>query len=131
MVGIGGVIMANSRKLSPCKKIGCPELSIDTYCEEHDKQLRKEQDSKRLSASERGYDSKWRKARLGYLNKHPLCVHCLDRGKYTPATVLDHITPHKGDKELFWDKKNWQSLCKYHHDVKTASEDGGFGNKIK
>nr|WP_246414712.1 HNH endonuclease signature motif containing protein [Yoonia ponticola] len=30
------------------------------------------------------------------------------RGK---ATTVDHIKPHRGDKVLFWDKNNWQSLC--------------------
>jgi 5-methylcytosine-specific restriction protein A len=32
-------------------------------------------------------------------------------------------------RRLFWDSKNWQSLCKHHHDVKTATEDGGFGRR--
>lgn len=46
------------------------------------------------------------------------------------ATVVDHIAPHKlgdakssGDPEriaaawkLFWDRSNWQSLCKFCHD---------------
>lgn len=63
---------------------------------------------------------------------HPLCVHCLKQGRTEAATVVDHIIPHCGDMVLFWDSaNNWQSLCKTHHDVKTASEDGGFGNKFK
>ena len=45
------------------------------------------------------------------------------------ATIVDHIVPHKGDLALFYDQTNWQSLCKRHHDIKTAAEDGGFGNK--
>lgn len=43
------------------------------------------------------------------------------------ATIVDHKVPHKGDKALFWDSTNWQSLCKPCHDRKTAREDGGFG----
>lgn len=43
------------------------------------------------------------------------------------ASIVDHIIPHKGDKQLFWDRDNWQPLCKKHHDRKTATEDGGFG----
>jgi 5-methylcytosine-specific restriction protein A len=46
-----------------------------------------------------------------------------------PAIVVDHIIPHKGNYKLFWDKSNWQSLCKSCHDKKTAREDGAFGNK--
>ena len=43
------------------------------------------------------------------------------------AVIVDHIKPHRGDKVLFWDRNNWQPLCKMHHDRKTVLEDGGFG----
>jgi 5-methylcytosine-specific restriction protein A len=49
------------------------------------------------------------------------------RDEVVAAVVVDHIIPHKGDKALFWDSGNWQALCKRCHDVKTATEDGGFG----
>jgi hypothetical protein len=48
---------------------------------------------------------------------------CEAEGKLTPATVVDHIVPHRGDRRLFWDKTNWQPLCKRCHDVKTLTED--------
>lgn len=70
----------------------------------------------RKSSTERGYGSRWRKARETYLRKHPLCVDCERLGRTTPATVVDHIVPHRRDQELFWDKANWQSLCKRCHD---------------
>ena len=38
----------------------------------------------------------------------------------TPATVVDHIVPHRGDHALFWDEQNWQPLCKSCHDKKTG-----------
>ena len=38
----------------------------------------------------------------------------------TPATVVDHVIPHRGNKQLFWDEKNWQPLCKSCHDLKTG-----------
>jgi 5-methylcytosine-specific restriction protein A len=47
---------------------------------------------------------------------------------YVQATVVDHIKPHQGDPELFWDSENLQALCAPCHSRKTASEDGGFGN---
>ena len=43
------------------------------------------------------------------------------QNKITPATVVDHIVPHRGDKKLFWDQSNWQPLCKEHHDKKTGN----------
>lgn len=54
------------------------------------------------------------------LSKHPLCVECLKEGKFIPAKVVDHIKPHRGNRELFWDEDNWQSLCITHHNRKTA-----------
>lgn len=47
---------------------------------------------------------------------HPLCVMCQAEGRIEAATVVDHIKPHRGDQALFWDRDNWQSLCKRHHD---------------
>ncbi len=85
-------------------------------------------DQVRLKTSERGYGYRWQQARLGYLRKHPLCVHCEAKGRVTVATDLDHIIPHKGDMETFWQSSNWQGLCRSCHSIKTASEDGGFGH---
>ena len=78
-------------------------------------------DRVRGGADARGYNSKWRKARVAFLQKHPLCAECQREGKLTPATVVDHIIPHRGDQRLFWDEKNWQPLCKDCHDKKTGS----------
>lgn len=70
----------------------------------------------------RPYSGHWRKARRAYLLENPLCVHCLKRGKRTPANEVDHITPHEGDMTLFWDESNWQALCKPCHSRKTLGE---------
>lgn len=65
----------------------------------------------RGSAAERGYDARWRKARLAFLAAHPLCAECERAGRVTPARVVDHVVPHRGDQRLFWDEGNWQALC--------------------
>lgn len=84
----------------------------------------------RPSRHERGYDSKWDKARLHFLAHHPLCAQCEREGRTTAATVVDHVIPHKGDMVLFWDSGNWQSLCARHHNIKTSNE-GAFGREVK
>lgn len=116
--------------LSVCNKHGCNKLTNSKYCDEH-KILKHNFDSNRKSSSKRGYNGHWRKARESYLLSHPFCVKCLRRGIYEKSTVVDHIIPHKGNKILFWDKSNWQALCKSCHDRKTATTDGGFGNVCK
>lgn len=67
-------------------------------------------DARRENPSRRGYGSWWRKARLEHLAAHPYCAMC---GK--PATTVDHIIPHRGDPSLLEDRRNWQSLCTFHH----------------
>lgn len=46
------------------------------------------------------------------LRQRPLCAECRRNGALTPATVVDHIIPRRGDMELFRDQKNRQPLCK-------------------
>ena len=103
----------------PCRFPGCPNLcDSGVYCRDH---LQYSTDRIRGGADARGYDSAWRKARKSYLEEHPLCEECRKNGKLTPASVIDHIIPHRGDKKLFWDETNWQPLCKDCHDKKTGS----------
>lgn len=37
-------------------------------------------------------------------------------GLIVPATVVDHVDPHHGNPEKFWDTTMWQSACAWHHD---------------
>ena len=75
------------------------------------------------TAGERGYNYRWRQARLRHLNEYPLCLICQKKKCTTAATVVDHIIPHRGDQALFWDESNWQSLCKRCHDGDKATID--------
>nr|DAQ73790.1 MAG TPA: HNH endonuclease [Caudoviricetes sp.] len=70
--------------------------------------------------------------RAQYLKHHPLCVMCLEKGIYTPATVIDHIKPVENGQAdpLFWVESNHQSLCRDCHSYKTRVIDQrGFGAK--
>ncbi len=109
------------KPLRPCKHTGCAELTRDPsgYCEQHRSEARM-YERYRGSARKRGYNKQWEKESKGFLKEHPLCVECEKQGKFIPAQVVDHIVPHRGNQKLFWDKRNWQPLCKHHHDQKTA-----------
>lgn len=85
---------------------------------ERDRERKARFDETRPTSRERGYDGKWDKARAAYLAKHPKCVRCGE-----PATVVDHVTPHRGDKRLFWSSTNWQPLCTHCHSSRKQSEE--------
>lgn len=90
---------------------------------------------RRPSARQRGYTSKWEKARKAYLAEHPLCETCRRAGRITAATVVDHITPHRGDYKMFWDRKNWQPLCdaapwRCHSSKKQSEERLGYSTDV-
>jgi 5-methylcytosine-specific restriction endonuclease McrA len=56
----------------------------------------------------------FRRLRHSFIVRHPLCA-CGE-----PASVLDHIVPHRGDVALFWSQANWQAMCKKCHGEKTG-----------
>lgn len=62
---------------------------------------------------------------------HPHCATCAADGLIIRATVVDHVIPHRGDQRLFWDSRNWQSLCTNHHaSDKQQQEHRGFSSRI-
>ncbi|WP_343034323.1 MULTISPECIES: HNH endonuclease signature motif containing protein [Chelativorans] len=81
-----------------------------------DRERKARHDQQRPTARQRGYDSKWEKARAEYLAANPRCFMC---GQ--PSRVVDHKTPHKGNRKLFWQRSNWQSLCTPCHSSKKQS----------
>lgn len=71
------------------------------------------QDGRRSSAS-RGYGHHWRKESKSFLALNPWCS-MRGPGCELLAVLVDHITPHRGDMTLFWNRKNWQGLCNHCH----------------
>jgi len=59
----------------------------------------------------------WRKIRFVFLRDHPICNICNRK----ESTVLDHIMPVRLGGN-FWDTRNFQALCKYCHNSKSAKE---------
>ncbi|MFH0809711.1 MAG: HNH endonuclease [Pseudomonadota bacterium] len=120
------------RPARPCRYPRCPALTNDPsgYCPAHLSLSRRQQDRERGTAAERGYDWRWHKASRAYLAANPLCAICLKKDPLVirAASLVDHKIPHKGDMALFWDESNWQSSCEECHRLKSASEDGAFGN---
>jgi predicted kinase len=72
---------------------------------------------------EKWYHTKrWERKSKLQLKQFPLCVYCQKTGQIVPATVADHIEPHKGDYQKFWFGE-LQSLCWSHHSSAKAKEE--------
>jgi hypothetical protein len=62
-----------------------------------------------------GYDTpEWRKMIKEFIAQNPSCIGCAAIGKRTPATIMDHIIPHKGDRSKFFSGP-FQPLCSWCH----------------
>ena len=80
-------------------------------------------DATRPNSRQRGYTRQWEKARAAFLHLHPTCALC-----GAVASVVDHITPHRGDKAPYWNWNNWQALCGHcHNSVKQRAERATHG----
>lgn len=74
--------------------------------------------------------ARWQRIRAAQLRAEPLCCMCQARGRVTAATIADHVTPHRGDADLFWNGA-LQSLCKPDHDSrKRMQETRGYSNEV-
>lgn len=114
------------KPLRPCKHPGCPEVTREGWCPKH-----RPKHQRRDSAAYHSWYQLpvWtRQLRPAQLMREPFCRMCAveyppeDPRSRTRATVVDHVRPFRGDWALFTDPGNHQSLCKRHHDRKTALE---------
>jgi len=85
---------------------------------QRDRERKARFDQKRPSARERGYDTKWQKEAKAFLAANPRCCMC-----GAPSQLVDHKTPHRGDKRLFWSRSNWQPLCTPCHSSRKQREE--------
>lgn len=120
-----GKTMATRKICVKCKGV---HSESGQYCQQCRAQVDSDRakwaDAHRPPAHERGYGYKWRQASQSFLRHYPRCNAC-----GAAATVVDHVVPHRGDMQLFWDKGNWQPLCASCHGRKTVEHDGGFGKR--
>ena len=102
-----------------CSRPGCPGITRGGTCSVCGPVKTRESQRERPEWKNRLYGRRWKRRSRQHLREHPLCVTCKAQGKIVAATAADHIVPHRGDEELFWNGE-LQSLCKLHHDRKTG-----------
>lgn len=112
-------------KTKICRKAGCSRTCEQgkTYCIQHS-ELENKIFTKRGKSSEYNNwyrTSRWRQLRASFLRSYPTCFICGNK-----ATIADHIIPHKGNINLFYDANNLQPMCWSCHSRKTFAENKNF-----
>lgn len=118
--------------IKPPRICGCGyRIAAGSRCPCEDRRAKQAQarnDQRRGSAHQRGYSKDWDREAKAFLAL-PVNRSCALCG--APATTVDHRIAHKGNQRLFWDRSNWQPVCKPCNSRKNVRTEGGFGNPIR
>lgn len=87
------------------------------------REKRRDDDARRGTAQERGYDSVWSKLAKAHRIAEPLCRRCWADGVVTLGQMVDHIVRIEEAPELRLVDANLQTLCRDCHKEKTYGED--------
>ncbi len=84
----------------------------------------KKEGYQRVRSMDEYHTARWTRESRAFRHENPLCVRCKEKGIIKEAEVVDHIIPAPICKD-FWDKRNWQPLCK-----KCNTEKGNKDKKL-
>ena len=77
----------------PCAYPGCPNLTDNQYCPQHEKIARQQFDKyQRNPHVNKTYGRAWKRIRDRYASEHPLCEMCLKEGRVTLMEEVHHMT---------------------------------------
>ena len=122
----GGRTMPRKPK-RPCSYPGCPLLTEERYCEQHEMLAAKNYERyDRNPVVRKRYGRAWKRIRDRYIKEHPLCEECRRQGRLTPAEEVHHVLPlsHGGTNSM----DNLMSLCTSCHSRITARDGGRWGH---
>lgn len=104
-----------------CLVPGCPVIVDKGRCPAHARPVRQHERRYYSGISGLNYGRRWRRLRPLAWSRHPYCADCGVLLQLRDAEI-DHVVPHRGDPELFWDETNLTARCKPCHSRKTAIE---------
>lgn len=121
-----------SLPLRKCGEGGCKALVESGRCAKHRGNYEQQRNVDPLRSLYR--TARWRDTRATVIKRDPICkigIRCVKTfGRRMPSTDADHKRRAR-DVDDFFDMNNLQGACHADHSLKTASEDGGFGNSLK
>ena len=98
----------------PCSYPGCPKLTDGRFCVELEKLENKRYEKyDRDPAVRRRYGRAWKRIRDSYVQLHPLCEQCQEKGLLVPTEEVHHRIPlSEGGTHA---RENLIALCKPCH----------------
>lgn len=119
--------------MAKCIRLGCLNKATDKgRCNRHQTVLANALPDRVRPIYHNYYSKKeWKQLRRSILITTPLCECCKLYKQATEATDVDHILPHRGDRELFLNTTNLQALCHSCHSSKTGAEGKGVYKDYK
>ena len=122
------------RPNKPCLHRGCNALTRNAsgYCDAHQAEaVGWSRSNDGLSSTARGYGAPWQRLRAWVLRRDSgLCQPCVQAGRITSATEVDHIISKAEGKRRSWTRQqmdahdNLRAICSDCHKAKTARESG-------
>lgn len=103
-----------SKPKRPCSYPGCPNLTNEQYCSEHEAVARRNYNKyERAPEVNKTYGRAWKRIRDRYVASHPLCEMCQREGRLVPVEEVHHKLPvSKGGTHS---RDNLMSLCRSCH----------------
>ena len=96
----------------------CPRPGHKAYLGRRCPECERVRNQARGNSNSRGYDSEWKRFRVVFLRKNPVC--CVDSCS-EPATDVDHVRPlSEGGAKL--DENNLRAMCHPHHSQRTGRD---------
>lgn len=88
---------------------------------------RRKADARQAKALQLRSTARWQRLRKLFLDAHPFCAHCEERGIVRSAAQVDHVTALRrfhvdAMVDACFDEANVQGLCTSCHAAKTARE---------
>jgi 5-methylcytosine-specific restriction protein A len=105
------------RPLAYCQAGGCPARVVAGYCPAHAPAPRLERDRPNVEARTWYRTARW--AALRRVVLVAAAYACAGCGAVQLRLEVDHIEPHRGNADRFWDRSNLQALCPSCHARKT------------
>ena len=111
----------------PCSHPGCPNLTDNRFCEEHEKIHNQNYEKyKRNPQTKRRYGRAWKRIRDKYVSLHPFCELCYEKGILVETEEVHH--KKKLSEGGTHDRDNLIALCKSCHSKIHAEQGDRWSN---